>query len=936
MQFEFPELFLLLIPLGFAFHRWGAYRGVTGWIRLLLAVLIVFALTGPQMNLSGKGLDVVVIVDRSKSMPAHAAENILELVKNLQQNRGAGDRVGLVTFGLRARVEQTLSEQTDFSEFTQQVLADGSDLNDALHTALNLVNPNRPARILVFSDGEYNGADPYSAARRAYEAKIPIDYREFPRQSVGDLAVESVLLPDTAAPQEPFQFQVWIHADREATGTVTVSRNQKVISQSERQFHVGMNRLILRDILPAGFHGYRVALEVENDPIAENNVGQGVVRVESGPRVLVLNTDGVNGRLSQALQSARIPVDVVKAQDHPLTQDSLDAYRAVVVENVPASQLGRMKMSRLAQFVEDLGGGLMLTGGERSFGTGGYFCSPLDDVLPVSMELREEHRRDRLALAVALDRSGSMSVPVTGSKTKMDLANLGTAECIRLLSAGDSVAVIAVDSSPHVIQPMTLLEDPESIVSKTLRIESMGGGIFVYEALVAAGNELMKAESYSTRHIILFADAADSENPADYKKLLQQYRDAGISVSVIGLGRPTDSDADLLRDIATLGKGNVMFTDDPQELPRLFSQDTMSVARNTFIKPDPKTQPQGISGRQLPDFRLLGEQQSQSFPHIGGYNLSYLKPQATMGVVSLDEYQAPWSAFWYRGLGRVAALTFEVDGPNTGAFSSWPAASDFLVTHLRWLLGSPPPDQAFVDIQRDGQDAVVTVELDPNRADRQSQPELIVVPPGVEREATFQPDFVWIDAHTLQSRFPLDRLGTYRTLLKTAKQQFQRGPALTLPYSPEFVPRIGLPEGSQTLSNLAELSGGERRTDVLEIFQDPPRSASMLPLLPWLVIAGLLLLITEIAGRRLSLWERWEEAELSIPEVARQPARRRLALPRLRLAKWRRKAGTVDQSVSVEKHQAEQSPQSGSPEVPQTTVSELLEQAKRKAKRRLD
>src|SRR5690606_38604008 len=109
-----------------------------------------------------------------------------------------------------------------------------------------------------------------------------------------------------------------------------------------------------------------------------------VVRVESGPRLLVLSNDSSEGNLARALRAARIPVDVVPASEHPLTQDSLDKYRAVIVENVPAETFGRLKMERLAQFVEDLGGGLMLTGGERSFGTGGYFKSPLDEVLPVS------------------------------------------------------------------------------------------------------------------------------------------------------------------------------------------------------------------------------------------------------------------------------------------------------------------------------------------------------------------------------------------------------------------------------------------------------------------------------------------------------------------------------------------------------------------------
>ena len=121
-----------------------------------------------------------------------------------------------------------------------------------------------------------------------------------------------------------------------------------------------------------------------------------------------------------------------------------------------------------------MGGGLLLGGGERSFGQGGYYRSPLDDVLPVSMELREEHRKLRVAIAIVLDRSGSMAMPAAGGKTKMDLANLGTAECIRLLGPEDKVSVIAVDSSPHVIQPLEKVTDPESMARRALKIQKIG------------------------------------------------------------------------------------------------------------------------------------------------------------------------------------------------------------------------------------------------------------------------------------------------------------------------------------------------------------------------------------------------------------------------------------------------------------------------------
>jgi uncharacterized membrane protein len=108
-------------------------------------------------------------------------------------------------------------------------------------------------------------------------------------------------------------------------------------------------------------------------------------------------------------------------------------------------------MENIAQWVTKAGAGLMMTGGKNAYGPGGYFKSPLEPIMPVSMELRREHRKLSLAIAVALDRSGSMGAPVGFGKTKMDLANLATVEVLDMLSAMDQFGVLAVDSSAHLI-----------------------------------------------------------------------------------------------------------------------------------------------------------------------------------------------------------------------------------------------------------------------------------------------------------------------------------------------------------------------------------------------------------------------------------------------------------------------------------------------------
>jgi Mg-chelatase subunit ChlD len=943
IRFLYPELFLLAIPMWFAYRRWGQVAGVTGAIRVALLVVLLVAIAGPRVNWGGHGIDVIIVADRSRSLPADADPRIRELIEIVYHGRRSGDRVGLVTFGSKPAVESLLSEESSLGSYTKEILPDGSDLGEALQTALNLVVPDRPARILVLSDGEANGASPTSAARRALEMGVPIDFREFPRPRTGDVAVESLQLPETIAPREPFQYVVWIYSGRDAAGKVTVLRDGESIAQdkTDRQFALGMNQLVFRDLLEeGGLHNYEVRVDVPDDPLMQNNRGAGVVRVDAGPRLLVLNSDGHDDNFVRALRSGRIAVDVAASREASLSPESLDRYRAIVLENVVAADFGRLKMERLAQYVEDLGGGLLITGGERSFGTGGYFKSPLDDVLPVSMEMREEHRKMRLAMAIALDRSGSMAVTVKGGKSKMHLANLGTAEAIRMLSPGDNVAVIAIDSSPHVIQVLTALDDPETIIQKVTGIESMGGGIFVYEALLAAGQQLLTSEQ-STRHIILFSDANDSEEPGDYPRLLGEFEKAGITTSVIGLGTPSDKDSKLLEDIARLGHGNILFTDDAEELPRLFTQDTMSVARSSFIKKDSATQPAGIPGQIMASAQLMGELASGGFPNADGYNLSYLKPDATLGVVSLDEYAAPWSAFWYRGLGRVAAITLEVDGQYSGAFGTWDEYADFLITHARWLLGGDAPDDIYLNLQRDGQNAVVSVELDPDRPAKLTAdaPILSYLAPAEDREQPVDVPLQWTGPNTLQARFKLARTGTYRTLIKLKGRNIVRGPAVTLPYSSEFMPRVGLPEGREVLAAISRLTGGRERVNVLEVLTERLRSARMTSLLPWLLSLAVMLLLLEIAGRRLALWSKLSHAII--------PAGERAAVPIESLREPGAPRRRAIQSADVSDRRAS-NPQAGPAGVEEltptnpaqqpaaaTSAESIFEQAKSRAHKRL-
>ncbi|MDK3157976.1 VWA domain-containing protein, partial [Kamptonema cortianum] len=452
-------------------------------------------------------------------------------------------------------------------------------------------------------------------------------------------------------------------------------RTQVTVAQGR-----GLARFTDRITTPGGYE-YTAQITPQNDAIMANNRAIAWVEITSGPRILLVSAYD-HDPLAGILRAQGFALQVV---DQPLRLGlgDLSGVKLVIFNNVPAHRIPAEFIRALPFHTREQGGGFLMVGGKQSFGAGGYFQSPVDELLPVSMELRQEHRKLAVAMAIVMDRSGSMAAGVAGGKpgtTKMDLANEGSVGAVALLGDQDAVTVFAVDSAAHQFVPLSIVGPNRARITDGIRrIQSMGGGIFVHEGLSKAWAELKKAKQ-GQKHIILFSDAADTEEPGQYKTLLEEMTKAGATVSVIGLGTEKDADADLLKDIAQRGNGRIFFNDNAADLPALFAQETVAVARSAFLDESTGVKPTAgwleISARPL-----------SWMPSVDGYNLSYLKPDATSALNSLDEYTAPLVAFWQRGLGRAAAVSFPLAGDHSGAVRAWAGYGDFAQTLARWLMG---------------------------------------------------------------------------------------------------------------------------------------------------------------------------------------------------------------------------------------------------------
>src|SRR5205814_9456334 len=113
------------------------------------------------------------------------------------------------------------------------------------------------------------------------------------------------------------------------------------------------------------------------------------------PRVLLAEKDRSHAHsLAAALPSQNIEVTVVEPAGIPSEPAGLQKYDGLVLSNVSSLKLTRAQMGYIRDYVRDYGGGLVMLGGEESFGLGGYYRTPVEEALPVTMEVkRSEERR---------------------------------------------------------------------------------------------------------------------------------------------------------------------------------------------------------------------------------------------------------------------------------------------------------------------------------------------------------------------------------------------------------------------------------------------------------------------------------------------------------------------------------------------------------------
>ncbi len=813
--------------------RWAlALRGA-------LVVVLLLTLARPTLPRWVDRQNVVFLMDLSDSVSLAARERAYRFMADSVRSLRSGDRHSVVVFGEEAVVDQPLSTRPMVDRPKAQVGGRGTNVFQAIQLALATLPPGHANRIVMLTDGRQNAGNALAGAQAAKNAGTDIYYVAAPLTFSQEVVAESMVLPQEVKYGEPFQAKLVAWSLKETQGRISLFRNGEFLGSQIVRLTAGKNVFAYRQSLDqSGIHVYQAAIEVEGDTIEENNRAVGTVVVRGRPQVLLADKDRSHAQsLAAALRSQNIDVTVVEPAGIPKDLAGLQKYDGVVLSNVSSLKLTRPQMTQIRDYVRDHGGGLMMVGGEESFGLGGYYRTPIEEALPVTMEVKQKVEIPSLAVVLSIDRSGSMAMSTDEKITKLDLAKEAAHLVVDLLDERNEVGVMSWDTE-FVWDAQVRPAKDKSAIHHAIATIKAGGGTDGYPALKESYAVLFERPAL-LKHVIFLSDGQMTRG--DFQGLLRRMSKDKITVSTVAIGK--DADVQLMVDIAKWGKGRFYYTEDSQTIPRIFTLETQLASKASLIEQPFK--PQLTS----PAHEAMQEIDWKNVPPLGGYVATSLKPTADLVLMSHQE--DPVLATWRFGLGRAAAFTSDAKSKWGVLWLRWRDFNKFWAQLTRWTLRSGSRSETTAAVQRIDTTGEVLVDAVDAKGEFINflDSQVGVVAPNRERTVI---DLEQVGPGRYRGRFPAPDEGVYLVGMAQRKGERVIGSqlaGLVVPYAQELRD-LGVDE--TLLRELAELTGGGALEAPKDAFLKGRRQSRIgVEIWPWLVGAAAFLLIPDVALRRL-------------------------------------------------------------------------------------
>jgi Mg-chelatase subunit ChlD len=671
-----PLLWLLIIiPLGIAFsfsliNRKPWMQQLSNVLRLVAVVALILALCQPFITLVTDKKHLVFMFDNSESVAIGSIKKQYQQLKKSPAKMRYGDSMSLLCFADSA-VNLTNSKLAERIKAWQTGTGDSSyrqstKLTNALYTARLLFPANKAKQLVIISDGMATDGSPEAILTEMKASGIDIQFIRMAQLDKPEAAiVEFNADRNVVYMGERARLTAKITANCDMQGTVKFINRNVVVRAVKVELHKDQPQLISDEFIIGDDSSglWRVELSTEKDYFPFNNQATVTIEVKGKLKVLALHVRPIEMRpFVRAMRKQEITVEVRGRLGCPTKLKDLLDFDVVLLADFPATAMTIRQMEMLKHYVEDYGRGIIMTGSENSFGLGGYYKTPVEDVLPVISRYEKEKELPSLAMVLVIDKSGSMN------GVKISLARQAGKAAVELLGHRDYIGVVAFDGQPMVVAEMTSAISAGQVASAIDSIAA-GGGTNLYPAMVK-GKAMLDQTAAKIKHMIILSDGQSM--PGDFDGITADMAGAGITVSTVALG--AGAHRSLMSRIAELGRGRYYETMEADNVPRIFARETIKASRSAI-----KEEPFGVI--KVGDAGYLNGIDFANAPYLLGYVMTRVKPTAQIELIC--EKGDPLLASGQFGLGRGISFTSDLTAKWSGEWLEWKSYGKFWAQLIR-------------------------------------------------------------------------------------------------------------------------------------------------------------------------------------------------------------------------------------------------------------
>lgn len=864
MGFERPlwllALMVLPVLVGLSWRTLAALgprqRAMALAARCVVWTLLVMALAGAVQVVSSDDLAVIFLADRSRSIPEELQEQQEAYLRRATAKMdGRREKVGVISFDRSSYLEQLPQGAYVLPGISPTADPDHTDLSKAIRLALASFPSQMARRMVLLSDGNETLGQVMEEVQIAAANEVVIDVVPMLYEHSSEVWFDRIVAPSQARRGDEVPLRLVLHTESSASGTLLLRHNDRLVRLTDQagarlKLRPGINvQYVAVQVTGTGPQRWEAEFipDTAQDTILLNNKASAFTLVEGKGRILLVTTDrnvDSDRLFVQALRGENIDIDdprlIGQARLDPL---ELQGYSAVILSNVPADMVSREQQEALSVYVRDMGGGLVMLGGDESFGAGGWIGSPVEQVMPLRFDIKQEKRLPRGALVLIMHTCEAPRGNFYAEQVAI--------ASVKTLSRLDYIGMLAFSypDGDFWAVPLQQASNKTGVIRLIRRASRKIGDMPSFEPTMELAYRGLMASDAAQKHIIIISDG-DPSPPS--RGLLRKLRAAKITCSTVGIGFGYHVTERSLRNIAALTKGRYYACQDPAELPQIFVKETRLICR-PLIHESP-FKPALVSATSPVVAGLTDEE----IPPLAGLVLTTPKPLIEMPLVRATKggIQDPVLAHWQCGLGKAVAFTSGMWRKWGPQWAGWEKFGKLWAQVMRWCMRQSGAANFEVTTRLEGNQGKVIIEaMDKDtgflnflqvrgiltRPDLAAEPlNLVQTGPGLY-EGTFEVTQPGQHLVHLAYQAPAGDAGTI-------------GTGLTLSYSPEY---RTLSANRALLRQIAEATGGKLRTvgveDQAVLAHDLPAVVSTRPIWERLLWWALFLFLLDVAVRRVSV-----------------------------------------------------------------------------------